>query len=281
MKLLRIGVVGLIAIGIMLFSARPASAVIITIDDPNLPNPFVPATPLPPNQNFPDLSFSEFNLNQSFKDLYGNASPNQLPDKVGFGENQTLFALILAGGGEVKESQTVGFVVTGDFWTVKSTLTFNPATAIIVDPNDELTLSGFVIHNGTLSAPNIPHEGDDASGPQLDYSVTINAGNKMPFDIFGPAVGNGVTVAGEHPHSGHVDIARAALFGRVASSSFLGVDVFDDITRWTGAEIGAHVVPEPSSLLLLGCGLLGLAGWRRRKQAASREDSDTSSVERG
>ena len=255
-----------LSLGLLLVAPPRASAVIITIDDPNLSDPFIPSTALPPNPNFPDLTFSEFNLSSSFKDVYGKASPNTLPDRVGFGENQTLFALILAGGGDVTESQTFGFVVTGDYWTVKSTLEFNPATAIIVDPNDELTLSGFALHNGTLSAPNIPHPGDDASGPQLDYSVTINAGNKAPFDIFGPAVGNGVTVAGEHPQIGHVDIARAALFGRVSSSSFLGIDFFDDITRWNGAVIGAHVIPEPSSLLLLGCGLLGLAGFTRRRR---------------
>ena len=260
-----IWLVGFLAGSVMLCVAPPAFAVIITVDDPSLPDPFLPSTASPPNPAFPDLTFSEFNLSSSFKDLYGTVSPNPLPDRVGFGESQTLFALILAGGGEVKESQTFGFVVTGDYWTVKSTLTFNPATAIIVDPNDELTLSGFVIHNGTLSAPNIPHEGDDASGPQLDYSVTVNAGNKAPFDIFGPAVGNGVTVAGEHPHTGHVDLARAALFGRVTSSSFLGVDFIDDITRWDGAVVGAHVVPEPSTMVLLGCGLLGMAGWRRRR----------------
>ena len=265
MRQAAIGLMGLLAGSIMLGGAPSASTVIITVDDPNLPNPFISSTPLPPNPNFPDLAFSEFNLQQSFSDLYGHASPNPLPDRVGFGENQTFFALILAGGGEVKEVQTFGFVVTGDYWTVKALLTFNPATAVVVDPNDELTLSGFTIHHGILSAPNIPHAGDNASGPQLDYAVTVNAGNKAPFDVFGPAVGNGVTVAGEHPSVGHVDLTRAALFARVSSSTFLGVDVFDDITRWDGAVIGAHVIPEPSSLLLLGFGLLGLMGWRRRR----------------
>ena len=190
MKLLRLGVVGLISLGSMLCPARPASAVIVTVDDPNLLNPFVPTTPIPPNPALPELtSSSEFNLSDAYNAFFGMPSPNQLPDKTGFSEGPTLFALVLVNRGqaEVKESQTFGFVVTGDYWTVKSTLIFNPATAIIVDPNDELTLSGFVIHNGTLSAPNQPHEGDEASGPQLDYSVTVNAGNKAPFDIFGSA----------------------------------------------------------------------------------------------
>jgi len=269
MRRVRVGGFWLAVICVGLLYMPEASAVIVTVVDPAPSgDPFLPTDTLPPNPALPGMTSSEFNLSTGYQSLFGNPSPNALPDKVGFSESPTLFVLVMTNrdAAEVVKSQTVGFVVTGDYWTVRSDLNFNPATALVFDPNDELTLSGFVIHNGILSAPGIPHDGDDASGPELKYSVTINAGNKQPHPILGFSVGNNNANAGIHPHVEHVDVINSALFAQVVPSSAGGIDFFDDITHWSGAVVGGHIEPEPASGVLLGMGLAMMAARRRKRQ---------------
>lgn len=226
-------------------------------------------TPIPSNPNLPG-PVSQANLNTAYTQLFGGPSPNSLPN-IGWLESPTIGVLLLEGGKSVDTFQNFEFTVTGDYWTVKTNIEFNPQTAPIFDPNDHIVLSGFVQHTGKLSQNDIPHEADAAAGPQIPYTLDLNAGTKLPRDIFGPAAGLGQGALAHHPNNiDHFDFQQSAIFARVNSASGAGIDFLDDITSWTAVVGAQHLnvptapVPEPSTILLFGGGIAGVF-LRRRK----------------
>ena len=60
------------------------------------------------------------------------------------------------------------------------------------------------------------------------------------------------------------NVAFNASFGSdpIADNS----DNFTDFSGWIATPNGGHVIPEPASMLLLGSGLLGFAGLRRKRK---------------
>ncbi len=90
----------------------------------------------------------------------------------------------------------------------------------------------------------------------LNLPLTPFNGAPDPTGEFSPFVPIGVSFSGT---------AKSVAFGGVINR--IG---FDDVTFGSPTPgNGANGVPEPSSLLLLGTGLAGLAGWRWRKNRAA------------
>jgi len=99
------------------------------------------------------------------------------------------------------------------------------------------------------------YDGLDGTGnilATLDLPLTPDNGQPDPSGNYSPFLPFGVNFAG---------LAHSVDFGGVANQI-----AFDDITL--GSATPGEPVPEPSTMLLLGGGLAGLAIWRKRKQNA-------------
>ena len=214
---------------------------------------------------------SEFNLSSAYQNLFGQPSPNALPQKSMWGETPTQMTFGFRAEGKnvsVNTFQEFDFDVFGNYWTLNSKLTFDPSSAIIVDPNDHIKWDGTLTHTGKSSTNDFPHEGDDMSGPPLKFSIDLSAGDKTDA-LFGQLTHALDFQFGDHQSIGHVDAMIGVMQARVTSPSIF----FDEIDgAYTGLMVGFHldgsqpVVPEPSSILLLGGGLTaGLIFTRRKK----------------
>ena len=213
---------------------------------------------------------SEFNLQAAYQNLFGFPSPNALPQRSMWGETPTQMTFgFNATGDNVKVDtfQELQLDVVGNYWTLDSKLTFDPSSAIIVDPNDHIKWGGTLTHTGKLSTNDFPHEGDDKSGLPMKFALDLSAGNKTP-GLFGQLAYAVDGNAAEHPSVGHADAVIGVLQARVTSPSIF----FDEIEgSYTGLMVGFHlddqqpVVPEPGTLGLFGSGLLGLVAARRNK----------------
>jgi len=246
----------------ILFLSKSTLAIMIELLDTGLAtSPKFDTTPVPPNPNLPGLDFSEADLNARYNTIFGMPSPNKLP-KLIWGESQERVFMAISSDGSVDSFQKFNFLATGDFWTIRANLIFNPSTAIIFDPNDEISLDGFIQHFGKLSADGIPHPGDDAAGPKINYDMVINAGNKMPVqNLFGFtsfAVADHFGAVEVHPSRGHEDVVLGAMAANVEPDTNAQISFFDEIDGfWIGAINGNHhVIPEPSTFLLLGSGMV-------------------------
>ena len=255
---------------LIFFLPQSTSAAMIELLDTGEPtSPMFNTNPLPPNPDLPGLDFSDTDLNAQYNTIFGMPSPNKLP-KLIWGESQATVVMVLTSDGSVDTFQNFNFLATGDYWKVRTDLTLNPATFIIFDPNDEITMKGFVQHFGKLSAEGIPHAGDSASGPRIDYNMRINACNKTavqnPFGFTTFAVADSFAATEVHPRINHEDVVLGGLAANVKPDTNIQFSFFDDIEGfWTGGVSGQHVVPEPSTLILLGSGMVGVF-LRRRKR---------------
>jgi hypothetical protein len=186
-----------------------------------------------------------------------------------FAENETGVSLALINFGVHMETlpfkkydpviafQTFGFLVEGDFWKVKMIIDYDLTRSgqpFPFDRSDVLDISGFVQHIFT------PHSGDSDIGPELPYFVVISAVEEFPSE---PGIARGGQIlAGAHPSVGHNDFGVALLSGKIMANASRREFDFES---WVGGVIVRHTIPQPSTAVLFGSGLLAFAGmaWTR------------------
>ena len=269
-----------ILVGLVLLSGAAAPASAMTIGFPGTaPVPPTFGVPQgPPDPNLPGFNLYPFMLSQFIPPL--PATPNPLP-AVLFAENPLHFNLVfLAGFGRdgrvdpLVVAQTFQFFVIGDFWSVQTQVTYQPATSIF-SPSDVVTLTGSAVHRIA------PHSGEVAPGPAVPFNVVLNAGSviTLPAD-FGvpaealrkairdanlPAGGRfGFDARGAvHDLGPHEDVILGLLGGQIANPNnpFVG----NELEFWVGGAAGLHT-PEPATLLLWGTSAAGLGYLARRRR---------------
>ncbi len=134
-------------------------------------------------------------------------------------------------------------------------------------PGNDIAIGGLENINAAFTAP-VYAAGFDFVEPQFDPNVN----SSFVDSTFTVTVKNGATILGSFSFNAPNDVA--AFVGVESMTPFNLLEIREVYPGWYENEFfgqfytypGTTPVPLPSTLLLLGSGILGLAGWRRFKK---------------
>jgi len=141
-------------------------------------------------------------------------------------------------------------------WNTPSTFNFANGT-FTLDDNYTLSPSGTLTAAGVVAFPGTP---TTQSGNYLAHDYVSFTGSPTVFMV---TDNDGVSaiVAGERYGNGYI------MFSGLTDSEFhfSGPSLNVDVIAYTAAQAACGATPEPGTLVLMGSGILGLAGLVRRK----------------
>lgn len=143
---------------------------------------------------------------------------------------------------------------------------FSATSPYTYTDNLELT-----INNASCNFFSCGHSATDAVSATIDFSQPSNgsgqfSGNGGALDIFGYVIDGGIVWSGGNTQTITFNDGSTATIDLHDTGTILSNQLTDDMTI-TVDPASPSATPEPSSLALLGTGILGLAGLARRKFA--------------
>ncbi len=131
--------------------------------------------------------------------------------------------------------------------------TYGGATMLALEQNEQIYATGYQNIRETTATP-----------PSPWYTITFS---DLVASSFGLVFSNGVRDFSQNPDFSATGTQITFGFARNGSHTYsFGVDRYTDIDNWR-VEITSTTpppIPEPATMLLLGSGLIGLAGYRKR-----------------